>query len=483
MEISKMVALYVRVSTLEQANEGYSIEEQEVKLKAYCTAMGYSVYKVYRDPGFSGASLERPGIQSLIDDVLTGVIDTVIVWKLDRLSRSQKDTMILLENIFVKNHTNFVSLSESFDTSTPFGRAIVGILAAFAQLERENIKERTALGRMARVKKGYPHSTRCPLGYKFKTGSNELLVDEFSSIQVKEMFQLIINGESISGISRIMDQKYGSEKFNFFRPTSVRRVLKNPVYYGKVKLGKQLFDGLHEPLISESEFILTQSIIKNRADLIKRDYSYKNGQYSSSGLLTNIIFCGDCGARMYPKKISNKTTKYVCYSVSKASKEMIRSDHCSNRLHPYKAEELERIILNEIEKLSLDKSLFDTMINNFKSRLLDSPVKTHQDRISVIQNERKNLLDLCQTGAISIQDIADRLNSLKKEQEHLENIISSLINKEEPVIDTDFAWNLLESFKNISKTDSKEDIHKIVHNLIDRIVVLNEDITIYWSFC
>lgn len=105
--------------------------------KSFTLKLGYKIYKIHIDAGISGASLDRPGIKNLINDVQSGRISKILAWKLDRPSRSQKDTLILLEDVFLANNCDFISLMESFDTSTPFGRAIVGMLAAFAQLERE----------------------------------------------------------------------------------------------------------------------------------------------------------------------------------------------------------------------------------------------------------------------------------------------------------------------------------------------------------
>lgn len=150
-----MVDLYIRVSTTEQAMEGYSVAEQEKRLRQYSEAMGYRIYRVHIDAGYSGASLDRPAIREVIRDVKAGMVGKVIVWKLDRLSRSQKDVLIMLEDVFLANGCDFISMMESFDTTTAFGRAIVGILAAFSQLERENIKERTTMGKQARLAQGH----------------------------------------------------------------------------------------------------------------------------------------------------------------------------------------------------------------------------------------------------------------------------------------------------------------------------------------
>lgn len=151
----KITAIYIRVSTEAQREEGYSIEAQTEALTAYCTAKGWKTYELYIDGGYSGSSLERPAIQRLIHDVKNSRIERVLVYKLDRLSRSQKDTLYLIEDILNPHEVDFISLNESMDTGSPMGRLMLGILSAFAQLERENIRERTRMGMAERVKAGY----------------------------------------------------------------------------------------------------------------------------------------------------------------------------------------------------------------------------------------------------------------------------------------------------------------------------------------
>ncbi len=151
----KKVAIYVRVSTQEQASEGYSISEQKERLQKYCEAHGWTLVDTYVDPGFSGTTTNRPALQKLLSDISHCFFDTVLVYKLDRLSRSQKDTMQLIENVFLKNNIDFISMNENFDTGTPFGRAMIGILSVFAQLERDQIKERLTMGRIGRAKTGH----------------------------------------------------------------------------------------------------------------------------------------------------------------------------------------------------------------------------------------------------------------------------------------------------------------------------------------
>ena len=138
------VALYPRVSGHEQ-EDNYSIPEQIERMKKYCESRDWMVYKIYTDSVQTGATMDRPGLQSMIKDIENGKIDMVLVYKLDRLSRSQKDTLYLIEDVFDKHDAGFTSMTENFDTSSPFGKAVLGVLAVFAQLERDKITERTTM--------------------------------------------------------------------------------------------------------------------------------------------------------------------------------------------------------------------------------------------------------------------------------------------------------------------------------------------------
>ena len=172
------VGAYCRVSTVEQAEHGYSLDEQKTRMESYCTAMGWTIYRVYTDGGYSGGNTDRPALQMMIRDIQDGKIDRVLVWKLDRLSRSQLDTLYLIEKVFLASGVDFVSMQENFDTGTAFGRAMIGMLAVFAQLEREQIKERMMVGKVARAKNGYWQGGGIvPIGYDYKDG--KLCVNEY----------------------------------------------------------------------------------------------------------------------------------------------------------------------------------------------------------------------------------------------------------------------------------------------------------------
>ena len=161
-------ALYLRVSTDAQYEEGYSIEAQMKKLEQWCRLHDVKNYEFYIDGGYSGSNLKRPQMERMLADIQAGLVEAVVVYKLDRISRSQKDTIYLLEDVFMPNETGFISLNENFDTTTPYGKAMIGILSVFAQLERENIRERTRMGMQERLSKGMWRGTTppyvCPAG-------------------------------------------------------------------------------------------------------------------------------------------------------------------------------------------------------------------------------------------------------------------------------------------------------------------------------
>ncbi|MCV2528148.1 recombinase family protein, partial [Melissococcus plutonius] len=199
-------AIYVRVSTNEQAEEGYSIDEQIDKLTKFCEIKEWNVTHIYKDPGFTGSNMERPGLQKLIRDVKLNRIDTILVYKLDRLSRSQKDTLYLIEDIFEAKQTAFVSLNENFDTSTPFGKAMIGILAVFAQLEREQIKERMTMGKLGRAKSGKAMSWHwAPFGYKYIDGN--YVINDLESQIVKQIFYDYLSGISITKLKDKLNEE------------------------------------------------------------------------------------------------------------------------------------------------------------------------------------------------------------------------------------------------------------------------------------
>ena len=457
-----ITALYIRVSTQEQAREGYSIGEQEERLRMFAAAHKWKSVNVYSDPGFSGSNLNRPGMQALIRDVEHGLVSRVVVYKLDRLSRSQKDTLHLIEDVF--KGVAFISMTENFDTSTPFGMAMIGILSVFAQLERQQIRERMALGREARAKVGLFHGGgSIPPGYDYIDG--RLVVNEYEAEQVRKAFDLAASGSSYNAITKAMASYH--VKGGTWTRSTVYNVLSNRLYIGVISWDGQEYPGQHVPLVDADTFAAAQN---------KRSPSSPR-PYQRQSLLGGLIFCGQCGARYHgrtkprPRKDGTRriVRKYMCYSKSKTMPSMVRAACCNNKV--WDMDELDDLILGEIRQLALDP---DAMAAEPKKKN-PAPLR---ERIAEIDKQIDRLLDLYQTAEIDAGRLSERVRALQDEKNAVAADLAEIENDAGNV----HAVNLLHTFGDVLDDADPDAVKAIVHGLIDRIVLDGDDITIYWAF-
>src|SRR5690625_1264812 len=180
-------AIYVRVSTEEQAKEGYSVSAQMKRLKAFTVSQGWDIHDVYADEGISAKNTKRPQLQRMIKDIKSDKVDVVLVYRLDRLTRSVFDLYKLLET-FEKYDCKFKSATEVYDTTTAMGRMFITIVAALAQWERENHGERVAMGFEEKVKQGKCPFNFSPIGYDLNKEKSKLYINESEAIIIREIF-------------------------------------------------------------------------------------------------------------------------------------------------------------------------------------------------------------------------------------------------------------------------------------------------------
>lgn len=442
-----MIALYVRVSTHEQAENGYSIDEQIDRLVAYCNALGYDSYKVYKDPGFSGATTDRPALQNLINDVKLHHVHKVLVYKLDRLSRSQVDTLNLIENVFLKNDCDFNSISENFDTATPFGRAMIGILAVFAQLEREQIKERLSMGKIARAKKGlYKGGGLAPIGYDFI--DSRLIINESEREQVQLIYDMFESGGTYRGIVKFMNDNGYRHKYGQWHRNTLTNVLQNPIYTGTMIYNGETYEGIHEPIISQRQFDNVQAIIKRRKG---------QRQDNRASLLGNILVCGRCGAKLHAHRYNVGYDYYWCDN----------KRQCHNR--SYRIDKLDAIILDEIRKLKIDPEFKPSL----KSHHTDT--KRINEQIARIDSKIARMIDLYGLENVPIDILENKLNELNEQKRNLIDQLNRVPDK----LDFEQVNNLLIDFRTLVDT---ADMKPIVNLLIDRIVLEDDTIKIEWNF-
>ena len=474
------VGIYVRVSTQEQADEGYSIGEQQERLTSYCNAKDWTIYETYIDPAFSGSNLERPNMNRMIRDVEKHNIDLVLVYKLDRLSRSQKDTLFLIEDVFIKNGVAFVSVNENFDTTTAFGRAMIGILSVFAQLEREQINERTSMGRIARAKDGLFHGGGFdPIGYDYVDG--HLIVNENEAVQIKKIYELFLSGWTFNAIQKYMNERYTNKYSSWNNRTRVRDVLRRESLTGVIVFDGVRYEGQHDAIIDVDTFKLAQ----DRYRTIKwRSEDHASQPYKANYLLTGLLICHNCGARYYIKGNTFKGEGYVplytCYSRGKTNKKLIVDPHCRNKI--YRATELDQIIISEILKLQFDPSLIDKITkSNTRATNTKELLKSLEARLMELNRQSDRLIDLYQVGSIDQTKLTARITELGVEMEKV-NILIDEQRDSHQKMDKDQVVNLLGNAKNILYGEDMMVKRAFVQSLINSITVDKDDLTIQWAF-
>lgn len=454
----KKVACYVRVSTENQI-ENYSIDEQTERLEAYCKAKDYAIYKIYTDGGYSGGNMNRPALNAMLADIEHKLFDTIIVYKLDRLSRSQKDTLMLIEDYFLANNIDFVSVSENFDTSTPFGRAMIGILSVFAQLEKDQITERFTMGRIGRSKSGLFHGGgNAPKGYNYINGHLE--INTVEAEQVKEIFSLFLSGKSVNAISKIMTKKYNDNLWK--NALQITNCIRNSIYIGKVKFKGVEYDGEHQPIISEDDFRRANELLKSD-DRIK--FPAQKTPFRAGFLLSSLVYCKNCGARY-----SACHGHYKCYSRSKSTAKFVKDPSCKNK--NWKIDELDALVISEIHKIAID----DEYKKLFKKEEKTDDTKSIKAEISKIDSQINRLLDLYQISDIPIDTIKSKITALTDKKDKLNELLS-----ENSRTDNYEAFQVaLNKFEALDDTSGIEERRLLISTLIERITIDEESVNITW---
>ena len=266
--MAKNVAIYIRVSSLDQARDGYSLAAQERTLRKYCSDKNYFVYKLYADEGISGKDMtHRPAVQELMQDAEEKKFDIILFWALSRFTRSVSD---LYQTVYKLNQLNIdlVSYTEAFDTSTPFGRAIVGILGVFAQLERELTSERVSFALDEKFKQDRYTPSHLK-GYIVK--NNKLQVIEKEADCIKLCFEAYLETHNLSETARKLNSAgYRGKRGKNFSANSVKVILKNKTYTGYIKFKEDEKLGSHERIISYDAFRKVQKILTQNHNSRKR---------------------------------------------------------------------------------------------------------------------------------------------------------------------------------------------------------------------
>lgn len=346
----KMVAIYTRVSTTDQAREGHSLEEQEKRLKARCISNDYEVYKVYTDAGISGKSAEnRPAYQQMLKDMKKGKFNLIMAFKMDRISRS----IIDFEDFFKelkKYNCGIEFLCENIDTTGAAGMMFARILGIFAQFERELIQERTLVGVESAVNKGH-FGGKPPLGYKHKldvSGKHKLKeweIDKDEAKIVKEIFDLCASGKTYFQISKLLKEKYpnvissikedketGEKKIAYrkWNDSSISCILNNKCYMGTYEYRKCLENKDTIEIVDIVPKIISKELYNDCQEMIARNG--RNYYRSKNYLFIQKLVCPHCGRIMACNGVKNKMKNDYLYYKCKDCGIYVRESLIENAL-------------------------------------------------------------------------------------------------------------------------------------------------------
>ena len=501
--MSKRVAIYCRVSTIEQAEEGYSIDEQNIKIREYCEREGHEIYNLYEDRGISGKNItNRPGIKQLLDDATKDKFDLVIVWKLNRISRKLLDILNIVE-LLNKYNIAFRSLTESFETETPSGKLQLNIMGAIGEFERETIAENVKLGLTARARDGR-WCGGIVLGYDLVEIPNEgkkrrntiLKINEAEANTVRRIFDLYSQGYGYKAVvNRVNNEGHKSKKNRAFAVSTIKEILQNPVYIGKIRYNVRqdwskkrrnninanpiLSDGIHEPIIDMETWNKVQVILKERS-------KKHNKIYDSEFPLTGILRCPVCGAGMTINRSTSKRkdgTRRINEYYSCGNWKNKGTAVCNS--NSIRVELADEYVLNKIMELINDESILRKVIDNINKNK-STKLKPILEQLEQINKEIEKLTDkknknieLFEDGILDKSELSIRVKVINDDIEKLkyreQELKQDLQLAEGDPIPFELVNEVMQRFKEVFLNMSTSQQRKqLIHLLVSKITINKE---------
>ena len=456
----KSAGIYIRVSTFDQAREGFSLREQEERLKEFCKFKRYNIYKVYQDAGISAKNDKRPAYQEMIEDVKKGNINVIVALKLDRLTRSVYDIEKLMK--FVNDYECDIDcMADESNTTTSNGRMVMRIMTSVSQNEIEKCSEKTKFGMAGAIKNGHiPNRT----GLGFKRENKKLVPDPLTKDIIVRIFDLYLEGKSHQAIANIYNKEKVLGKTNWYDST-IQKILSNELYKGDYVNGKRTkhptyYENVIEPIVSKEKWESCQYQKLRNARHYERTATY---------LFTNKLKCSKCG-NFLGGHATTKTNgkKYYYY----------KCNTCKTYFNEIDIEK-------ELKAFMLELAKQDDLINNYYTPFIKSKL---EDKTEDYKKEIKDLdkqLDRIKTayikGVVKLEDFDKEIKHIEYQKSDLEKRQKGQKQYE----DLSFTLNDLLIIQDIQEIEfytnpdvlnnwsnkSKEDKQKIIGKYIDNITI------------
>lgn len=454
-------AIYIRVSTEDQATEGFSINAQKEKLTKYLEANDWKLYDIYIDDGISGKNIkDRPQMKRLIQDITDKKLNNVLVYKLDRLTRSLVDLMELLK-LLEEHECSLNSQTEKLDTSNAVGRMFLKIIGTFAEFERENLSERVSFGYEQKTREGGYTNVNGVYGYNYLIGKGTLEVNEVESEIVKDIFNLFLSGKAMITIAKDFNKrKVPTKRGGDWSQSTIKSILSNPLYIGKIRYGVNrklknrafTVDSTHEPIIEEDIFNKVQEQMSKRKKFNIRKFPSDKAYFGS------VLKCSKCGAKMHSKMQKQNGKLYISYYCN--NKQISRCDS-SGISHIKVLNAFEEYIKN----IKLDTSI--DINNKYDYKKEANYIK----ELDTLEKKRKRIQRLFIDETISSNDYKDFMTDVNSQKETINNELELLRTEKEKQIDYNSIKDLITNMRLNWDYLNDEERYSFIFQFIDYIEI------------
>ena len=463
-EEKKIAGIYVRVSTEEQSREGFSLKEQEERLKEFCNFKRYEIYKIYKDAGISAKNDKRPAYQEMMSDVKNKNINVIVAFKLDRLTRNVYDIEKLMKTVN-DYECDIDCMADESNTTTSNGRMVMRIMTSVFQNEIEKCSERTKFGMVGVIKSGHIPN-RTPLG--FKRIDKRLVPDPLTKDVIVRIFDLYLEGKSHQTIANIYNKEKVLGKTNWYDST-IQKILSNELYKGDFVNGKRTkhptyYENVVDPIVSKEKWESCQYQKQRNARHYERTATY---------LFTNKLKCSKCGCFLGGCATTKPNGKKYYYYKCK---------HCKTYFNESDIETSLFVLMNELVKE-------DELLNNYYTPFIKSKLENNQidfdEQIKELDKQMDRIKNAYIKGILKINDFDKEIKHIefqrkdllkkKKEQKQYENlnftIDDLLILQDEQEVDS--FVNPENYLKNFDKWDKLEkcEQQRIIGKYIDNITI------------
>ena len=463
-ENKKIAGIYVRVSTEEQSREGFSLKEQEERLKEFCNFKRYEIYKIYKDAGISAKNDKRPAYQEMMSDVKNKNINVIVAFKLDRLTRSVYDIEKLMKTVN-DYECDIDCMADESNTTTSNGRMVMRIMTSVSQNEIEKCSERTKLGMVGAIKSGHIPN-RTPLG--FKRIDKKLVPDLITKDVIVRVFDLYLEGKSHQTIANIYNKEKVLGRTNWYDST-IQKILSNELYKGDFVNGKRTkhptyYENVVDSIVSKEKWESCQYQKQRNARHYERTATY---------LFTNKLKCSKCGCFLGGSATTKPNGKKYYYYKCK---------HCKTYFNEFDIETSLFVLMNELIKE-------DELLNNYYTPFIKSKLENNQidfdKQIKELDKQMDRIKNAYIKGILKINDFDKEIKHIEfqrkdllkkqKEQKQYENLSFTiddlLILQDEQEVDSFVnPESYLQNFNKWDKLEKSEQ-QRIIGKYIDNITI------------